>query len=318
MVEHEIYVCYDKPDQKTADAISKVLEDNGIKCWLKYRDAINSKNVDEVVNVIKQSKALVLISSGISKYSEPVRTEVDLAFNDDVPIVVYKVDEFVLDKGFEIFLSNAILLDAYKDSDNQFRNLVTTVSKLLKKPISEPFISDEATKLNEIAVEYNHKRKIKIPRDNNGFFEKFKIPIIAVAIILIVGAGIFAFMNYDDGIGGTSKEEMALENITLKITDFHVDNVKDKNTNWDYSYFVGGTITPLPEKMEKYKIVVDFYDASGTLVDTSQTELQEAQNVNNGYLLGSAVSDSNKIKRVEAQLLNDKDIIVAQAESTIK
>ena len=74
---------------------------------------------------------------------------------------------------------------------------------------------------------------------------------------------------------------------------------------------------PLPNENEGYKIIADFYDKSGKLIDSSETNFDDAQKVSDGFIFGSAVSDKNNIKRVEVQLVNEKNIIIAQGDSTL-
>ena len=319
MEGHEVYICYDEKDQLTADAICHALEDNTIKCWLKSRDAGINHVVEEIMDAINNSQVMILVFSDFAKHSNYVNTEVDIAFTEKIPILVFKIDESKLDGGLEFFLGNTHWLDAYPDFEVHFESLVRDTSKLLEKPISKPELSDETEKLKKKAIKHNKEREKRIHKiENPSFLSRFKIPIIAVVIILILAVGVFAFTSMDDGVGGTSEAEKNLPNITMKITDFHVDDVSKQDSSWNYSYFVGGTINPLPKTPEDYKIMVDFYDKSGTLVDSSETQLNEAQIVNNGYLFGSAVSNSNNIKRVDVQLINENGIVVAQSESNIK
>jgi hypothetical protein len=144
-----------------------------------------------------------------------------------------------------------------------------------------------------------------------GILDKYRNPIIALIVLLVIGACIFAFMSLDDGMGGSSEAESSLPKTTMKISDFHVDDVRKEDVDWNFSYIVSGTISPAPDD-GKYVITVDFYDKTGKLVETTETPLNEAEKVSSGYLFGSAVSDKNNIKRAEVQLINEDNIVVAQ------
>ena len=63
--------------------------------------------------------------------------------------------------------------------------------------------------------------------------------------------------------------------------------------------------------------MVDFYDESGKLVETTETPFKDAQKVSSGFLLGSATSDKNNIKLADAQLVNKENIIIAQDEAQL-
>lgn len=137
------------------------------------------------------------------------------------------------------------------------------------------------------------------------------LPIIgAVVLVLIVAA--IGYMMF----APTSDMPVDVGDIDLKITDFHVDDVRKEQTSWNYSYFVGGTISPELDDDSSCRIVVDFYDKSGKLVDSSETPVKEAQKVSSGFLFGSTVSDSNNIGRVDVQLIQG-DTILAQDDSEL-
>jgi hypothetical protein len=142
-MNHDVYICYDEKDQITANAICHVLEENKIKCWLKTRDLGVSHLVDGIMEAINEAKVMVLIFSSHSKNSNFVNTEVDLAFTENIPILVFKIDESKLDGGLEFFLNNKHWLDAYPDPEVKFDSLIRDTSKLLGKPISKPIVSNE-------------------------------------------------------------------------------------------------------------------------------------------------------------------------------
>lgn len=309
MTEHEVFICYDNEDKKAADAACQCLEDNDIKCWLKSRDAKIGHEIEDTMESIKQSEAMVLIFSEYCKISEHVRTEVNFAFNEGIQIIAFKAEDAELG-GMAYFLRNAHFIDAFQGNDDRFENLVRDTSKFLEKPVSDIVISDKVKNLGKESDEYVRTRpKPKV--DKPGFFDRHKKAIVAVLAILVIGVCIFAFMNYDDGIGGTSEAESSLPNITMKISDFHVDDVRKEDVAWNFSYIVSGTISPSPDD-GNYRITVDFYDKTGKLIETTETPFNEAEKVSSGYLFGSAVSDKNNIKSVEVQLINENNIVVAQ------
>lgn len=140
---HDVYICYDDKDQITADAICHVLEDNKIKCWLKTRDLGVSHMVEGIMDAINGAQVMVLIFSSHSKHSNFVNTEVDIAFTENIPILVFKIDESKLDGGLEFFLNNKHWLDAYPNPEIKFESLIKDTSKLLGKPISKPVINNK-------------------------------------------------------------------------------------------------------------------------------------------------------------------------------
>lgn len=315
MREQDVYICYDKDDQLAADVVCNALEENDINCWLKSRDGSINLEVDEIMEAINQSKVVVLIFSQYSKHSNYVNTETDISFSEKKPILTFNSDNSSVEGGLKFFINEGLVTDIFPNTEDKIKDLVKNTLKALDRDVSQPVILDKSTSLIEKLVKESKKRISD--RKKESIFSKLKIPLIAIVSIVIIGACVFAFMNFDDGIGGTTEAQKNLPNITMKITDFHVNNVKKQNTGWNYSYSVSGTFSPQPGTDEGYKIVVDFYDKSGKLVNSSETEFKNANVVDKGYLFGSSVSNTKDIKRVDVQLINEKDIVIAQAESSL-
>lgn len=334
-MSHEVYICYDEMDQITADAICHVLEENKIKCWMKTRDLGVNHIVEEIMEAINEARAIVLIFSDHSKNSNYVNSEVDIAFTENKPILVFKIDESKLDGSLEFFLSNKHWLEAYPNPEVQFGKLVRDTSKLLGKPVPDPVIPKiENTGIKEPVPEkpkpeVPHKPKAqtqskdekqKSDSDGSGFggiISSYKKPIIALAVILIAAIGIFAYMSLSDGNMGSSDTLIDGKNATIKITDFHIEDISKKGYSGKYSYYVGGTINPQPSDDGGYVINANFYNKDGDLINTTKTEFSAVQRVSEGYLLSSTVSNEKNIDRVEVELLNSKGIVFAQSESTL-
>ena len=142
-MEPDVYICYSSSDKNAADAICHVLEENKFKCWIKPRDVGIGHIAEEITAAIRASKSMVLVFSENAKASNYVNTEVDIAFTNNVPIIVFKIDDSRLDGGLEFFLENKHWLDAHPNPAQEFRQLVLDVSKLLDMPVKDPIISDD-------------------------------------------------------------------------------------------------------------------------------------------------------------------------------
>ena len=199
--------------------------------------------------------------------------------------MVFQIDDSKLEGSLEFFLRNKPWIKAYPNPEDKFDELVEDTRKLVK---SQGGIGH--------------------------FIKKHKTPVIigVIAAILIVGALGFMMSN---GGPGTNATQISPGDVKLKISDFHVDDVRKQNTDWNYSYYVGGTISPAPEGSGCI-IVLDFYDKTGELVETTETPFEDAQKVSSGFLFGSAVSDKKNIGMVDVQLM-DNNIVIAQDEAQI-
>ena len=365
-MSHEVYICYDDSDEMTANAICHVLEENKIKCWLKSRDLGVDHIVDGVMEAINQSKVMILIFSSHSKNSNFVNTEVDIAFTEEIPILVFKIDESKLDGGLEFFLSNKHWLDAYPNPEVKFENLISDTSKLLEKPINKPIVdeskikdignqsqrnhpntiekvedridSDHASKntsedvggvdsikniskstnSNEVVKSVKKEPKFNKTKDANAkntnapFSKKVKISIIGIVLIVLV-IGTFAFMASNSNNNSSDVQS----DIKVKITNFKVVDDSKGGISGMYSYNVEGSISPMPDDAKNYKITSDFYDSGGNLVNSTEISLDKIQKSGKNLLLGSTVSDSKNIVRVEVKLMDNKNIIISQVESQL-
>ena len=284
---HNVYVCYDEKDLEMAKDVCETLENNGLECWLKNRDAGVNIIVNDIMDAIKNSKVMVLLYSETSKNSNFVNNEVNRAFAEKKSILVFQIDDSKLEGGLEFFLKNKQWIKAYPNPEDKFEELSSKTEKLVK--------------------------------ENSGivhFVKEHKTPVIIGVIVLILIIAAAGFMM-NNGVGnGTTTSQLKAGEVKLKITDFHVDDVRKEDTDWNYSYFVGGTISP--SEADGCIIVVDFYDKTGKLVDTTETPFEDAQKVSSGFLFGSTVSDTNDIKFVDVQLVNNENIILAEDDSQIK
>ena len=289
---HDVYICYDERDLETAKKVCDTLEDNGLDCWLKNRDTGAKRMVDEIMDAIKKSKVMVLLFSKNSKDSNFVNNEVDIAFAQKRSILVFQIDDSKLDGGFEFFLRNKPRIEAFPNPEDEFDRLIENTSKMVKE---------------QGAIDRNI---FKIIKDH-------KVPVIIGIVVILLVVGVLGYMAYNGGGSQTNATKIKAGDIKINITDFHVDDVRKEKTNWNYSYYVGGKITPAPGENDGFVILVDFYDESGNLVDTVDTPFKEAEKVKSGFLLGSTVSDKNNIKIADVQLVNKNNMVIAQDEAQL-
>ena len=287
----DVYVCYDDKDKEIAEEVYSALKNRKLKCWMKSHD-VHHDEVKEMMEAIDKSHVMVLIYSMHSKASNFVNTEVDVAFSKKIPIMVFRTDDSEIDGALEFFISSQPKFNAFEDSDRELKLLIEKTVRVVRD-----------TKKGNVA----------------DFVKDKKIPIaICLAIILIAGACIYMFVPWDDMNNEGPADLLDAGNVTLKVTDFHVDDVHKKGYAWNYSYFVGGTFSPVPARGGGYVVTSDFYDKSGNLVNSTTTPFDQLQIVDDGFLLGSTVRDANDIARVEVQLLTSKDMVVAHSDSQLK
>ncbi|WP_458454476.1 toll/interleukin-1 receptor domain-containing protein [Methanobrevibacter sp.] len=286
---HNVYICYDEKDLEMAKDVCETLEDNGLECWLKNRDKGVKDIVNEIMDAIAKTKVMVLLYSKNSKNSNFVNNEVNRAVSQKKSILVFQIDDAELEGSLEFFLRNVPWIKAHPNPADKYDELVKDTKELVKS--------------------------------NSGlipFVKEHKTPVIIGVVVLILIVAVLGFMMTNGDSGGTNATPLEVGDVKVKITDFHVDDVRKEDTSWNYSYFVGGTISPTPDEGSDCIILVDFYDKTGKLVETTETPFEDAQKVSSGFLLGSTVSDTNDIKLADVQIVNSENVIIAQDDSQIK
>ena len=286
---HDVYLSYDETDLETALNVCETLESNGLKCWMKNRDVDDDNRVRAIIKAIKQTRVLLLIHSKNSKSSKFINNEVNEAFDADKSFLVYYIDDSKLEGGLEYFLKTKPSVNAYPNPEEKNDILIKLTKNLVKKQKRQDGSIKNIINKNKKAV-----------------------AIGVIALVVLVAAVGFMMFN---GNGTTSSEPVNVGDFKIKITDFDMDDVTKQNLGWNYSYSVIGTISPTPEGQSGLKIVVDFYDQTGKLVDTTETPFEDAKISGSGYLFGSLGYESKDISYVEVQLIDGDNIIIAQDDA---
>lgn len=135
-VTHLVFISYSAKDQGTADAICRALETQNIKCWIASRDIPGGQRYPRaIVEAITAARVFVLIFSSYSNSSNDVANEVERAFQNEIPIIPFKVENVEPSLDMQYFLSTPQFLNAYTPPlEFHLENLVDTVTALLKLP----------------------------------------------------------------------------------------------------------------------------------------------------------------------------------------
>ena len=287
---HDVYLSYDEKDLETAQKVCETLENNGLKCWMKTRNIDSDNRVKAIIDAIRQAKILLLIHSENSKHSRYINNEVNEAVDADRSFLVYHIDDSELADNLKFFIGSKPKIKAYPNPEEKNDVLINTSKKLVKNQKKED-------------------KKLKNVISNN----KKPVAIGIIALVVIIAA--VGFMIFGGENGGTSSVPINVGDYNVKITDFTMDDVRKQDFDWNYSYSVVGTVSPAPDSKSNVKIVVDFYDKTGELVDTTETPFKDAQISGSGLLFGSIGSDKKDISRVDVQLINNDNVIIAQDDS---
>lgn len=142
-------ISYSHIDQKYANMIVAILEQNGVKCWIDYRDATPGENyAGSIVRAIKKADCVVVVLSCNSLGSPQVLNEINSAVNNGIMIIPFKIDESELNDNFEYYIGKSHWLDAITPPLERHINLLCdTVKRHMlaeeKEPAAQEKVSEQ-------------------------------------------------------------------------------------------------------------------------------------------------------------------------------
>lgn len=128
---HDCFISYSHEDAQIAVAIQSILEQNGIRCWIDFRDATAGADyAGSIVHAIKCSTTFILVLSKNSSNSIHVLNEINSAVNAGITILPFKVDESELNESMEYYLGRTHWMDALTPPlEEHILKLVNTIRK---------------------------------------------------------------------------------------------------------------------------------------------------------------------------------------------
>jgi hypothetical protein len=133
-VSHDVFVSYSTKDKEVADAVCKALEEDGIRCWIAPRDVQpGMEYAQAIIEALNTCRLFLIILSEESNTSPQVRREVERAVSKDLSILTFRIDNTILSKAMEYYLSNRHWLDASNAVlAKQLQSLSEAIQELLR------------------------------------------------------------------------------------------------------------------------------------------------------------------------------------------
>lgn len=140
---HDCFISYSRSDAQIAVAVQNILEQNGIRCWIDFRDATPGADyAGSIVRAIKQASWFVLVLSKMSSESVHVMNEINSAVNAGKTIIPFRVDDTELNDSLEYYLGKTHWLDALTPPlEKHIYELVQTIQarEVATKPKEKAF-----------------------------------------------------------------------------------------------------------------------------------------------------------------------------------
>jgi formylglycine-generating enzyme required for sulfatase activity len=109
----DVFISYAHQDKATADAACAKLETDGIRCWIAPRDVPpGAEWAGAIIDAIDHCRAMVLIFSSSTNGSKQIHREVQRAFDREVPVVPFRIENVTPEKSLAYYMGPVHWLDA--------------------------------------------------------------------------------------------------------------------------------------------------------------------------------------------------------------
>ena len=116
IVTHDIFISYTtKPELsgRVALAIVQELERRGLRCWIAPRDLDAGEDyMAQLSDRVSESKAVILVFSAEANHSPHVKREVGMAFENEVPIIPFRIEDVQPDQSLKYCIGQVHWFDA--------------------------------------------------------------------------------------------------------------------------------------------------------------------------------------------------------------
>jgi hypothetical protein len=134
--KYDVFISYSTHDQKIAEGICGFLERNGYRCFVAYRDILPGVVwARAITEALDDSCMMVVVFSDEFNGSEQTDREIEMASENKMPIVPYRISSANLTGAKKYYLKNINWIDAFPNPENYFGKLLDSVKRLVPKEI---------------------------------------------------------------------------------------------------------------------------------------------------------------------------------------
>lgn len=135
-IPRDVFISYRSTDQAIADQVLKVLEEDGLDCWISSRNLRPNDNInywDSIQRAIEQAKLFIVISSQDAMLSRDVKREINIATELHKSRLEIKIDTAPPTTFFKVFFDGLKWFDASSGfGDMAYKGLLSRVHDLLQ------------------------------------------------------------------------------------------------------------------------------------------------------------------------------------------
>lgn len=133
-MRYDVFVSYSSKDQKVVEGLSAYLEQNGVRCFVAYRDIPKGRVWAEVITeAIEDCQLMVVVFSESFNHSDQVNREIELCSEEKKAILTFRISDAVFTGAKKYYLKNINWIDAFPDPKASFGALLNSIKKLIDK-----------------------------------------------------------------------------------------------------------------------------------------------------------------------------------------
>ena len=162
-MKYDVFISYSSKDQKVAEGICGFLESNSYRCFVAYRDIARGVVwAGAIANAIDESRMMVVVFSNAFNLSTQTDREIELAAENNIPILTYRITEDKFTGAKKYYLKNLNWIDAFPNPEDYFGHLMENVVKLIN---DKDTIQTRRSSHKDCLSEVNHP--LSSPKENS-------------------------------------------------------------------------------------------------------------------------------------------------------
>jgi len=140
---HDVFISHSTDDKLVALALCNKLESAGVRCWMAPRDVLPGAEWGKaIVDAIRGCRIMVLIFSSKANDSRHIHREVQTAFEQDLTVIPFRVENTQPTGTMEYYLASVHWLDALTAPvESHMLAVVDRVKALLPAATVEPAVT---------------------------------------------------------------------------------------------------------------------------------------------------------------------------------
>ncbi len=218
-MKYDVFISYSSHDQKVVEGLCAYLESLKIRCFVAYRDIPKSVVwAKAIVEALEQSRMMVVVFSNHFNNSVQVDREIELASEDNKPILTFRITDDAFKGAKKFYLKNINWIDAFPNPAACFGNLADNIAKLLGIKLIAPQPQTPASTTSPAA--FTPTPAVK-PSTVKRALELLKKSVLS--ILVIIGVAVVTGVIIDKMLSAKSHHNLGETSAPYKVGDYYYE-----------------------------------------------------------------------------------------------